>query len=169
VGDPEHGDQVDQSVQTLPGLATEPAHHRIGRRDGERNHQQVRAETECQIRALGEIRTDRSPVEKVIDPDERNKVRRGVEKGGQSEHPSQTHQPVPAGHPADRRNRQRHQQHHQRPGAERAQHELDRVGAKTVGQTQNKQTHERHQRQQRERGTQPIDRAWRRRMQQACG
>jgi hypothetical protein len=79
-------------------------------------------------------------------------VQRRVEERKQAEHPPQPQQPSPAGRPAQRGDRERDAQEVQRPGAERADDELDRVRSESVGGRKPHEPRHRQQRQREQRG-----------------
>ncbi len=59
-------------------------------------------------------------------------MNRRIEKGVQAEHATEAHEPAPAGEFAQRCDGERDEQELERPAAQVANHELDRIGAQCI-------------------------------------
>jgi hypothetical protein len=122
----------------------EPAHHGIGRGDRQGHQQHEGSEARRDERPLHDVLKYGGHVEELVQPQVGHQVQATVEECGQPEHAAQAQQPVHAGQPAQRRDRQRHQQQDQRPFTGRAGDELDRVGTETAGECASDQSGQWH-------------------------
>ena len=83
------------------------------------------------VRPLDDVGEDELEGEPLIEDDVGEQVQRRVEEREQPEHAAVLNDPLPAGEPPERRDRQRDEQPPQRPDAGRERDVLDGIGAET--------------------------------------
>ena len=111
--------QVNQPVQLCPALPTEAFDHFIRGSNGQREHQEEPRHADKDKRASRDVLSDAQEVKKSIKPNICQQVQGPVEKGKQSDHPTNFHKRVKTKGLSQRSNRncgrQKDQSHH--PGS----------------------------------------------------
>ena len=109
-------DRVDESMQPVPALASEPPDHGIGRRGPERRQAEKRHEADGQVEAQHDLASDAHEVEFLVDDVEREMGRR-IGQDRDAQHASHGDELVPLRDPPQRRHRERDHQDPDRPEA----------------------------------------------------
>ena len=148
VEDGQGGGRVDQHVQPLPALRTEPLDHAGGGGGGERQERQERQHADGDERPLDDVGPDVGPGEELVEADPARKVQDHVEEGEQPQHAPETHDQRPAEDLLRRADGERNQQEPERPVAETTIDRLDRIDAEPARRRQPAEPDQRHQAEQ---------------------
>src|SRR5207237_863189 len=124
---------VNEAVQLLPALSTQPTNPSRGRGDGEWNEQNKSREADCDELALGNVNEHFMNVEELVQPDVSQEVQSAIEKRVKAQHSAELDESRNTKKLSQWRDGQRDQKKTQRPVAGSVSDLLDGIRAQILG------------------------------------
>ena len=150
--------EINQPVQQLPTLSTQPAYPAAGRSNHQRNQQYKSRQAHGNEAAFGDIGQHFVQVEELIQPNVSKKMEDAVKERKQPNHAPEANEPWLSRKPSQWRDGQRDKQESQRPVPGGMGDDFDRIGAKRPVVGLQSQQCERYKAREENNDFQPADR-----------